>query len=201
MDTMKTSTSRFAGTDAQLNNQAAHNRLAVAWQSCTYSQRWGWAQIAPFVPDWDNTRGSTPLSAYQAFQSLGRARQALSLNIVLDAPPTPTIPPSPGRLSLGGSVGGDSAFLLLGGDAYPVPLQIWACAPAVEGASEPPIKKYAVLCTAPGIGKKAIDLRPAYENKYGSLCEGMKIWVRICPISLAGFRGQPRPVSCVMAES
>lgn len=194
------------GTPRQQANNYNREVILKVWYNMTPPEKFAFAWLGPFIPDWDGKRAARPLTAYQVFQSICRARLAAGLELTRVAPDAVDLPPALGRLTLTATCGPiigpmsvPARTLRLTPPApYPFPCQIWAARPQMEWTTNVPLNRYAAILSVPSLPADGVDLCAAFLQTYPDFQAGHKLMLRVCPISPSGFRGQTVPTDAVV---
>ncbi len=152
----------------------------------------------------DDERSSAPSSPYRCYLSVQTARVCQGLTLLPSAPSAPVLPPflEDAALTATLSPDGKSLSLRLSSAAIDCAVQVWTPRRALlPSASVPASRRMEVLAVPGLLGPAGVDLGDEYAASVGVPAAGMKIALRLVPLSVAGFRGQPVTVTAIVTQS
>ena len=168
-------------SSSQMNVRASFTALSKLWSDATMDNyRAAWIALADSYPVKDVFGQSQKLTGHQMFVRLNRALQTISVNPILPAPASLSVP-YPGTLTLAKAGGPPITSLSVDVATPPTAAEkgvIFATSPqspgrATAGAKFRKLKLINSLTTLPS------DILPEYITKFGAPPTGRKVFVRI----------------------
>lgn len=177
------------------SQQAARNilsTLSAQWRSLTEAQRQGWINAAPNFPTTDIFGNPKILSGNALFVSLNSNLLNTGASAITDAP-LPAALPAVAMGTITATAGTPALTVAFTPTPVPADFTFKIEATSQVGAGISFVKnKYRVLQYAAGAETSPANILTAYNAKFGTLVEGMKIFIRITAVNaVTGQSGIP----------
>ena len=190
---------RTTQTAGERKNRSQFCAVAHAWTNdVPGSAKVQWKKMAARVPRWneDGSPSPAPLTGHQCFVQVNRARQSLSLPLLLDCPGVPDLPPFLGDVRVSAVAGSHFSLRLTPDAPFPFPCQVWAAPAVLLSAPAPPSRRFTQILVLPmGLPAQGVDAGAAFLQHIGQAWPDEKICLRLLPLSPTGFKGQMVAVS------
>lgn len=189
-------------TIAQSKVRAAFTGASQAWRSLTDAQRTGWHALGKQMTTTDALGQSSPLTGSQIHQALNGVLATLSVSPIADAPSQPEASAALPAITLEAAHQGtaDGAFrLFVRSAAYGGKVQVYATPPVSAGRASFGGSAYRLIDVVDGLVSGGTNLTDAYIAKYGTPALGVKIAVKVVPVSPNGFKGADYLATAVVA--
>lgn len=190
-------TSSGAESEAQSRQRALVGSLAQTWKTLSPTQKNGWLLLGAQMTD---AKGRA-LTGFQAFIMVNTTLGTIGSAYVMDAPASPTPPPAlPPVLMLQARQTVTSPFsLILSSPAYAGRVLISGASSVLAGRDSLIASAFKPLGQQVGLGT-GTNLTALYVARFGIPALGMKVALRLTPVTDAGFRGIPRMIMAVVAS-
>jgi hypothetical protein len=182
-------------SDRQTLARSVTQANAAEWRNLTDSQRAGWIALGAQMTRADSLGNIYTLTGLQAFLSINNTRLANGQARTADAPAMITPDPLSGASLTLNAAAFSIAFTPtpLGADEQ---LQIWASPPRSAGRSFE--GDYRLIQVTPAAAASPVNVKAAYEQRFGPLPVGARIFVRLFRTK-NGFSSQPLSTHGVVA--
>ena len=184
--------------DRQIQYQCGVRDVAAAWRQTPVKTQAMWGRLAARMPRWDAQTAQTPLTGYQAFQSVAWGLRALEKGIPAVPLLVPDLPQPLPDVTLSATLTDNTLRLTVGGGPFPDACQIFACKPAVPGAKC--TNTWSQIAVVTDWDGEYMEIGESYAALFGVPQDGSALWLKLVPISQNGFRGQPLVRSVEVVE-
>ena len=182
-------------SERQMDIRDRFSTFASRWATLTEEQRVGWNGLAALVTKTGKYGDLYNPSGHRLYIALNQTRAEFALATLDDAPlgVEATIPVVGFVPTLNISAA-PAVELKLGATADPLgtDLLVFATEPMSPGRSIVGEGMYRLIGTADSAGLVNADLGASYEDKFGIPAGGVKVGVRVIPVSDSGFQGTPQ---------
>ena len=182
-------------SERQMDVRDRFSTFASRWATLTEEQRVGWNGLAALVTKTGKYGDLYNPSGHRLYIALNQTRAEFALATLDDAPlgVEATIPVVGFVPTLNISAA-PAVELKLGATADPLgtDLLVFATEPMSPGRSIVGEGMYRLIGTADSAGLVNADLGASYEDKFGIPAGGVKVGVRVIPVSDSGFQGTPQ---------
>ena len=182
-------------SERQMDIRDRFSTFASRWATLTEEQRVGWNGLAALVTKTGKYGDIYNPSGHRLYIALNQTRAEFALATLDDAPlgVEATIPVVGFVPTLNISAA-PAVELKLGATADPLgtDLLVFATEPMSPGRSVVGEGLYRLIGTADSAGLLNVDLGASYEDKFGIPAGGVKVGVRVIPVSASGFQGIPQ---------
>lgn len=183
-------------SEKQAIHRSTYSSTAAHWAHVPDSQKMNWGRLALRLPRWETDAPGTPLTGYNAFCQSATGRAALSLSMLKECPLL-DIPAFLPNIQLTAQMTGNTLSLHLGGAEYGAALQVFGVKPVYPFVAPP--TRFALLGVLPnGIGTDGADVGAWYRKQFPKVCAGCVVTLKLVPVSVSGFRGQPLTVTATV---
>jgi hypothetical protein len=169
--------------------------FASRWATITEEQRAGWNDLAGQITKTGKYGDLYNPTGHRLYIALNATRGEFALAALDDAPLAiePTVPVADFAPTLNVTLAGELEFKL-GADATALAskLLVFATEPMSPGRSAIPDASFRLTTTAATGDALNLNLGEAYESKFGVPAGGVKVGVKIIPVSDSGFQGTPQ---------
>jgi hypothetical protein len=182
-------------TERQMSVRDRFSLFASRWATITEEQRVGWNALAGQVTKAGKYGDLYSPTGHRLYIALNQTRAEFALPTLDDAPleVEPTTPVI-GFAPTVHVTAAPAVELKLGASALPLgtDVLVFATTPMSPGRSTVGSSEYRLIGTAGSASLTNGDLGALYDAKYGVPAGGMKIGVRVIPVSDSGFQGSPQ---------
>lgn len=186
---------------AQMAIRAILAALSSMWRGLTAAQRSAWNSATANFPVTDQFGDQRELSGHQLFIRLNSNLENVGAPVISD-PPMPEPVESVGTLALVANIDGD--IFTVGGDIAAVPADhtlVIEATPQLSPGISYAKNQFRQIGTVAAAGPLPADIFTMYENRFGALDEGAKVFVRVFLVNLnTGQKGQPSQASTLVID-
>ena len=182
-------------SERQMSIRDRFSQFSARWATLTEAQRSGWNSLAALVTKTGKYGDLYNPTGHRIYIALNQTRAEFALATLDDAPlgieatapvvgfaPTIHITAAPAvEFKLG------AANTALGTD-----LLVFATEPMSPGRSIVPDASYRLIGTADPAGILNADIGTFYDDKFGVPAGGVKVGIKVIPVSASGFQGTPQ---------
>ena len=182
-------------SDRQMSVRDRFSQFTARWGTITEDQRVGWNGLAALVTKTGKYGDLYNPTGHRIYIALNQTRAEFAHPILDDAPAAiePTIPLA-GFVPTVHVTAAPAVELKLGATVDPLgtDLLIFATEPMSPGRSMVGEGMYRLVGTALSADLLNADLGTFYDDKFGIPAGGVKVGVRVIPVSASGFQGTPQ---------
>lgn len=182
-------------SERQMNVRDRFSIFAARWSTITEEQRVGWNSLAGQITKTGKYGDLYNPTGHRLYIALNATRGEFALAELDDAPLAiePTVPVADFAPTLNVTVAGELE-LKLGAVATALAskLLLFATEPMSAGRSVIPDASFRLITTVNTGDLLNADLGDSYEGKFGVPAGGVKVGVKIIPVSDSGFQGTPQ---------
>jgi hypothetical protein len=182
-------------SERQMNVRDRFSVFAARWSTITEEQRVGWNGLAGQITKTGKYGDLYNPTGHRLYIALNATRGEFALAELDDAPLAiePTVPVADFVPTLNVTLAGELELKLgAAATALASKLLIFATEPMSAGRSVIPDASFRLITTADTGDLLNADLGDAYESKFGVPAGGVKVGVKIIPVSDSGFQGAPQ---------
>ena len=182
-------------SDRQMTIRDRFSQFASRWATLTEAQRIGWNALAGQVTKSGRYGDLYNPTGHRLYIALNTTRGEFALATLDDAPlgVEATVPVA-GFAPMVHITAAPAVEFKLGAsaDALGTDLLIFATEPMSAGRSTVGEGMYRLIGTASAAGLLNANLGALYDDKFGIPADGVKVGVRVIPVSASGFQGTPQ---------
>ena len=182
-------------SERQMSVRDRFSIFAARWATLTEEQRVGWNGLAGQITKTGKYGDLYNPTGHRLYIALNATRGEFALAELDDAPLAiePTVPVADFAPTLNVTVAGELELKLgAAATALASKLLIFATEPMSAGRSVIPDASFRLTTTAATGDALNLDLGDSYESKFGVPAGGVKVGVKIIPVSDSGFQGAPQ---------
>jgi hypothetical protein len=182
-------------SERQMSIRDRFSQFSVRWSEITEAQRVGWNTLAALVTKTGKYGDLYNPTGHRIYIALNQTRAEFGLVELDDAPLAiePTVPLA-GFVPTLNVTAAPAVELKLGATVDPLgtELLISATEPMSPGRSTVGQGLYRLIGTGASADLANTDIGALYEAKFGIPAGGVKVGVRVIPVSASGFQGTPQ---------
>jgi hypothetical protein len=181
-------------SERQISIRDRFSIFAARWATLTEEQRVGWNSLARQITKAGKYGDLYNPSGHQLYIALNTTRGEFALAALDDAPFAPEALPAVLDFAPALSLDGTGALVLQLGPATAIGSRglVFATEPMSAGRSVVSESSYRLITTVAVGDLLSLSLGEAYEGKFGTPASGVKVGVKLIPVSVSGFQGTPQ---------
>ncbi|WP_394795952.1 hypothetical protein [Armatimonas sp.] len=182
-------------SDRQMSVRDRFSQFTARWGTITEDQRVGWNSLAALITKTGKYGDLYNPTGHRIYIALNQTRAEFGMATLDDAPLgiEPTTPVV-GFAPTVNVTAAPAVELKLGATADPLgtELLVFATEPMSPGRSMVGEGMYRLVGTAQSADVLNADIGALYDDKFGIPAGGVKVGVRVIPVSASGFQGTPQ---------